>query len=98
MRIHIRNAKGNKDRLVTLPEKTHHVLRKFWWVHKHPRFLFPSRKRGLKNVHLVDYPIDIGGIQAAKKAVVTQSGIKKKYLATHYVIAMPLIYWKQALI
>ena len=29
MRAHIRDAKGNKDRLVPLPEKTLHVLRYF---------------------------------------------------------------------
>ena len=53
MRVHIRDAKGNKDRLVPLPENTLHVLKNFWTVHKHPHFLFPSRKRGLKNAHLV---------------------------------------------
>ncbi len=95
MRIHVRNAKGNKDRLVPLPEKTLFVLRKFWCIHKHPTFLFPSRKRGLKNVHLVDNPIDRGGIQTTMKEVVKQLDIKKKYLATHCAI-MPLIYWKQA--
>lgn len=98
MRIHVRNAKGNKDRLVPLPEKTLHVLKKFWLVHKHPLFLFPNRKRGLKNVHLVDSPIDKGGIQAAMKIVVTQLGIKKKYPATPCAIASLLIYWKQVLI
>ncbi len=29
MRVHIRDAKGNKDRLVPLPEKTLYILRKF---------------------------------------------------------------------
>ncbi len=76
MRVHIRNAKGNKDRLVPLPEKTLSVLRKFWSVHKHPHFLFPSRKRGLKNAHLTDLPLERGGIQAAMKAVVSKLGIK----------------------
>jgi len=32
MRMHIRNAKGNKDRLVPLPEKSLRVLRAFWIV------------------------------------------------------------------
>ena len=77
MRVHIRNAKGNKDRLVPLPEKTLHILRNFWAVHQHPRFLFPNRKRGLKNAHLVETPLDRGGIQTAMKAVVKQLGIKK---------------------
>ncbi len=77
MRVHIRNAKGNKDRLVPLPENTLSVLRKFWSVHKHPYFLFPNRKRGLNNAHLVDLPLERAGIQTAMKAVVRQLGIKK---------------------
>ena len=80
MRIHVRNAKGNKDRLVPLPVNTLRVLRNFWSVHRHPRFLFPSRKRGVKNASLVDMPLDRGGIQCAMKAVVTQLGIKKNLM------------------
>jgi len=52
MRVHLRDAKGNKDRLVPLPDNTLHVLRNFWSMHRHPHFLFPSRKRGLKNARL----------------------------------------------
>ena len=33
MRVHIRNAKGNKDRLVPLPINTLQVLRQFWALH-----------------------------------------------------------------
>ena len=80
MRVHIRDAKGNKDRLVPLPENTLRVLKNFWTVHRHPHFLFPSRKRGLKNAHLVDQPLDRGGIQTAMKAVVRQLGIKKNFM------------------
>lgn len=80
MRVHIRDAKGNKDRLVPLPEKTLQILRNFWSVHRHPCFLFPNRKRGLKNAHLVETPLDRGGIQTAMKAVVKQLGIKKNLL------------------
>jgi len=81
MRVHIRNAKGNKDRLVPLPENTLRLLRNFWAVHRHPDFLFPSRKRGLKNAHLVDVPLDMGGIQTAMRAVVQQLGIKKNLMS-----------------
>ena len=79
MRVHIRDAKGNKDRFVPLPEKTLDTLRNFWRIHKHPSFLFPNRKRGLKNAHLVDSPLDRGGIQTAMKMVTRQPGFKKKY-------------------
>ena len=80
MRVHIRDSKGNKDRLVPLPENTLCVLRNFWTVHKHPQFLFPSRKRGLNNARLVDQPLDRGGIQTTMKAVVRQLGIKKNLM------------------
>ncbi len=80
MRVHIRNAKGNKDRLVPLPEKTLQILRNFWTVHQHPLFLFPNRKRGLNNAHLVETPLNMGGIQSAMRAVVDQINIKKNLM------------------
>ena len=80
MRVHLRNAKGNKDRLVPLPENTLHILKNFWKVHKHPHFIFPSRKRGAKNARLVKQPLDRIGIQTAMKAVVKQIGIKKNFV------------------
>jgi integrase/recombinase XerD len=80
MRVHIRNAKGNKDRLVPLPEQTLQILRCFWSTHQHPFFIFPSRKWELEKPDLVNLPMDRGGIQSAMKAVVTQLGIKKNYM------------------
>ena len=96
MRVHIRDAKGNKDRFVPLPKSTFRVLEDFWSLHKHPSFIFPNRKRGLKNAHLVDSPLDRGGIQAAMKAVVNQIGIKKKLVATPCVTVTQPIFWKLA--
>jgi integrase/recombinase XerD len=78
MRVHIRNSKGNKDRYVPLPSNTLDVLRRFWRVHKHPVFIFPNRKRGLKNVRLVNSSLDRSGVQAAMKKVVKQIGIAKR--------------------
>jgi len=80
LRVPIRDAKRNKYRLVPLPDKTLRVLRAFWAVHTHTRFLFHSRKRGLKNAHLVDLPLDRGGIQTAMQSVVRQLGIKKNLM------------------
>ena len=88
MRVHIRDAKGNKDRFVPLPLYTLQVLRRFWSVHKHPDLLFPNRKRGLKNCHLVDTPLDTGGIQAAMRAVVKDVGLKKTLPYIAFGIAM----------
>lgn len=98
MRVHIRDAKGNKDRLVPLPVNTLHVLKNFWKVHSHPRFIFPSRKRGVKNAHLVTMPLDRGGVQVAMKKVVGQLGIKKKSHAIRCAIPLQRICWRQALI
>lgn len=92
MRVHIRDAKGNKDRFVPLPENTLHILRNFWLVHKHPLFIFPNRKRGLKNAHLVDSPLERGGIQTAMKMVTRQIGFKKKYPVIPCATVMQPIY------
>lgn len=92
LRVHIRNAKGNKDRLVPLPLKTLLVLRRFWSVHKHPVFLFPNRKRGLESAHLAESPLDRGGIQVAMKGAVQEMGLKKTFLAIPCAIVTPPIY------
>ncbi len=94
MRVHIRDAKGNKDRLVPLPENTLRILRNFWSVHRHPHFIFPSRKRGMKNAHLVDRPLERGGIQVAMKTVVQDIGIKKKSHVIPCDTVMPPICWR----
>jgi integrase/recombinase XerD len=45
MRVHIRDAKGNKDRFVPLPGNTLRVMKNFWRVHKHPCVAFLSESR-----------------------------------------------------
>ena len=47
-RVHILNARGNKDRLVPLPKVTLELLRRFWQIHRNPVLLFPNRHGGLK--------------------------------------------------
>ena len=42
-RVHIRDAKGNRDRFVPLPAATLTALRQFWQLHRHPELLFPNR-------------------------------------------------------
>jgi len=96
-RVHIRNAKGNKDRLVPLPHNTLRILRRFWSLHRHPQFLFPSRKRGLKNAHLASMPMDRGGVQGAINVVVREMGLKKRFHATRFATAMQLTFWRPVL-
>src|SRR3990172_2830844 len=55
-RVHIRDAKGNKDRFVPLPQATHKVLQRFWQVHRNPVLLFPNRNGGLKGAFILTTP------------------------------------------
>lgn len=62
-RVHIRDAKGNRDRFVPLPEATLTALRQFWQLHRHPELLVPNRQAGLKAAHRARTPLDRGGVQ-----------------------------------
>jgi integrase len=77
-RVHIRDAKGNQDRLVPLPQATHQLLRRFWQVHRNPVLLFPSRHDGLKGAATATTPMDPGGVQTTLHRVVEACGLKKK--------------------
>jgi len=44
--VHIKNAKGNKDRYIPLPKRTLELMRKFWLTHRNPVWLFPGPGRG----------------------------------------------------
>ena len=81
MRVHVRDAKGNRDRLVPLPARTLEVLREFWSVHRNPVLMFPSRQKGLKGASAATTYMDRGGVQQALRKVTGQIGIKKNYPA-----------------
>ncbi len=76
-RVHIRDAKGNKDRLVLLPRATLVTLRRFWQLHRNPLLLFPNRAGGLKGAARATTPLDAGGVQKALHRVVETCGVKK---------------------
>ncbi|GGJ06329.1 integrase [Shewanella hanedai] len=71
MQVHIRDAKGGKDRFVPLPKRTLLALRYYWQTHRHQRLLFPG-KDGKP-----DSMIDKGGIQKALKRVIAECNIHK---------------------
>lgn len=77
-RVHIRDAKGNRDRLVPLPHSTHQLLRRFWQVHRNPVLLFPSRHDGLRGAAAARTPMDPGGVQTTLHKVVQSCGLKKR--------------------
>ena len=90
-RVHIRDAKGNKDRLVPLPDQTLVLLRRFWQIHRHPTLLFPNRHGGLKGAHRATSPLDRGGVQLTLRKVAQQCGLKKRSPRTASATVMRLI-------
>lgn len=81
-RVHIRDAKGNKDRLAPLPTATYQLLRRFWQRHQNPVLLFPNRHGGLAGARGARTPLDRGGVQRALRAVVDACGLKKTFRRT----------------
>jgi site-specific recombinase XerD len=77
-RVHIRDAKGNRDRFVPLPQATHRLLRDFWAIHRNPVLLFPNRHRGLTGAARATSPLDPGGVQTALHKVIATCGLKKR--------------------
>ena len=88
-RVHIRDAKGNRDRFVPLPQATHQLLRRFWQVHRNPLLLFPSRHGGLKCAAVATTPMDRGGAQKTLRQVVLACGLKKTSRLTACATATP---------
>ena len=88
-RVHIRDAKGNRDRFVPLPQATHTLLRRFWATHRNPVLLFPNRHRGLTGAASATTPLDRGGVQTTLHKVINTCGLKKRSRLTRCVIAMP---------
>ena len=90
-RVHIRDAKGNKDRFVPLPAVTLTVLRRFWRLHRNPVLLFPNRLGGLKGAHRAVTPLDRGGVQLTLRKVAAQCGLKKRSPRTAFATVTPPI-------
>jgi len=78
LRVHVRCAKGCKDRFVPLPEVTLLALRRFWTTHRNPRLLFPNRLGSSCRIRNAEGHMDRGGVQTAIKAAVADSGIRRK--------------------
>jgi site-specific recombinase XerD len=69
-RVHIREAKGNKERYVPLPEAMREELRAYWRTHRHPRWIFPGVGRGwrerpeqLAQLSSAVEPMGVGSVQ-----------------------------------
>lgn len=89
-RVQVRDAKGNRDRLVPLPAPTLSVLRRFWQIHRNPQWLFPSRQGGAAAAGGAQVPLERGGVQTTLRRVVQDCGLKKTSPPTAFATAMQL--------
>jgi len=71
MQVHLRNAKGGKDRMAPLPKPVLIALRAYWKTHRHERLIFPG------NHTKTNTPMDKGSVQKALKKVLIDCRIKK---------------------
>jgi integrase/recombinase XerD len=69
-RVHIREAKGNKERYVPLPPTMLQELREWWKTHRHPRWIFPGVGRGwrekpeqVERLGRAGEPMGVGSVQ-----------------------------------
>ena len=90
-RVHVRDSKGNRDRLVPLPAATLSVLRRFWQTHRNPQLLFPNRQGGLAGARSALTPLDRGGVQNTLRKVAMDCNLKKRSRRTACATAMPRI-------
>ncbi len=90
-RVHVRDAKGNRDRFVPLPRATHELLQRFWLVHRHPVLLFPNRHGGVHGAaRATTSPLDRGGVQRTLRRVADDSpGIGHRHLRDSVPGAVP---------
>ena len=74
-RVHIRDAKGNRDRLVPLPDATLALLRHFWPIHRNPVLMFPNRHAGRHGAAAAATALDRGGVQITLRKVALACGL-----------------------
>jgi len=103
MLVHIHRGKGAKDRFITLPQSTPHVLRSYWMTHRNPTLLFPQIGRAKNAAPVTTRPMDPTTVQGCMKRVVRQLGFTKKVsihtlrhsMATHLFEAGVSLRWIQ---
>jgi site-specific recombinase XerD len=84
MMLHIRSAKGGRERYVPLPERTLLLLREQWKSHRNPTWIFPmSGKpgRGYPQPHYMrdaKQPCSLSVVQTAFREALKATGIRKR--------------------
>ncbi len=92
-RLHVRCGKGGKARFVPISDEMIALLRRWWSMHRHPRFLFPAvgrrwrqnhrasleatERSKMEAMHRALKPMSTSTVQNALKWAVAASGITK---------------------
>jgi len=77
MVVHVRQGKGGQDRYVPLPQGLLEMLRRYWFTHRHTRWLFPAPTRAGVPPATATQPMSPSGVQRAFRAALQESGIQK---------------------
>jgi len=75
--LHVRLAKGNKDRYVPLPDACLKMLRQHWLTHRNPVWLFPALRENQDGLKEAKRPMHETAVQRAFHAALIESGIHK---------------------
>ena len=78
MMLHLRRAKGGKDRYVPLPQITLDRLREYWKTHRNPTWIFPACGRGGIHRSTATTPMPFCNVQDAFRLALRETGINKK--------------------
>jgi site-specific recombinase XerD len=77
LQLHIRGAKGNKDRAVPFPPRTLTLLRDHWRTHRNPVWLFPSPGPSGFERSTASVPMNESGRKSAFRRAVHEVGLNK---------------------
>ena len=77
MVIHVQGGKGAKDRYVPLAPALLTLLRSHWRTHRHPVWLFPTRRRWPEHLRAT-HPLTPRSVEAALTAAVKECGLHKQ--------------------
>ncbi len=75
--LHIRQAKGGKERCIPLPEACLLMLRGHWSTHRNPVWLFPAMRGDSGAAGEASKPMHECGVQRALRSGLRESGIHK---------------------
>lgn len=73
--LHLRQAKGRRDRYVPVPVRTLALLRSYWCSHRNPVWLFPTTKSN--GMATASRPRNESGVQKAFRKALEESGVNK---------------------